>query len=379
MVRFFKWFYCLSKRLYKNAAFIIVILLIPLSALAFKLTVKKQEGFFNIAVVNEDSGGIGNEITASLKADSVITDIAEYKSEKAAVEDLTSGKIDVVWILPADIGERINKFAKDPGKNPGLVRAVITGEDIKTRLVGEELFGAVYPFISRQFYLNCVRNSGEFDLSQLSDEEVFRYYENFWNEGELFEFAPPSGSQGIRENEKNILVSPLRGLLSVVVMLGGFAATMLFIRDSKNGVFSWAKSSTRVLISFAAQFTAALNISVFVFAAVFALGVNTAVWREVLILFIFAANAALFCTLLGILVKDLNIFACVATFLAVAEMALCPIFFSFRRQHYPQLIFPNTYYINSVHNNVYLLYSVIYCALLSAALAAVYLKRRRQV
>ena len=56
MVRFFKWFYCLSKRLYKNAAFIIVILLIPLSALAFKLTVKKQEGFFNIAVVNEDSG-----------------------------------------------------------------------------------------------------------------------------------------------------------------------------------------------------------------------------------------------------------------------------------------------------------------------------------
>ena len=379
MVRFFKWFFFLSKRLYKNVAFIIIIFLIPISALAFGLTAKKQAGFVNIAVVNEASGGIGQEIIESVKADSVVSNVIEYETEAAAVEDLNAGRIDTVWVLPADIEERIEKFAKDQNKKNYIVRVIITEENVKIRLVRKKLFGAIYPFLSRKFYLDRVRSSEEYDVSELSDDEILEYYDSFLGDGELFEFAPPSGSTGVRENEKNILVSPIRGLLSVVVMLGGFAAAMLSIRDDKNGAFSRAKSSTRVLISFAAQFTAVLNIAVFVLIAAFAMGVSTAFWREALILLIFAVNSALFCTLLGQLIKNLNVYACVATFLTIAEIAICPIFFGFALQHYPQLLFPNTYYINSVHNNVYLRYSLIYCALLCLLLAAVYLKKRRKV
>ncbi|MBR5923094.1 MAG: ABC transporter permease [Clostridia bacterium] len=378
MAWFFKWFFFLSKRLYKNAAFIIIVLLIPLSALAFELSAKKPVGFVSIAIVNEAKGGIGEEIIETLKADSVVTSVIEYGDEKTAVEDLNAGKIDTVWVLPADIEERIEKYVKYPGKDNYLARVIITEENVKIRLVRKKLFGAVFPYVSRSFYLNRVKNSEEFDLSDISDAKALRYYDNFFSGGELFDFAPPGGST-VRENEKNILVSPIRGLLSAVVMLCGFAGAMLFIRDNKNGVFSRAKSSSRVLISFASQFTAVLNISVFVFVAVFALGVNTAVWREAVILLIFSINASLFCTLLGQIIKNLNVYACAATFLTIAQMAICPIFFGFQFQYYPQLLFPNTYYINSVHNNAYLVYSLIYCAVQSAMFCILYMKKRRQV
>ena len=52
MVTLLKWFYALSKRLYKKWLFLVLILLIPLSASALKAASAHSKGFSQIAIVN---------------------------------------------------------------------------------------------------------------------------------------------------------------------------------------------------------------------------------------------------------------------------------------------------------------------------------------
>lgn len=63
--------------------------------------------------------------------------------------------------------------------------------------------------------------------------------------------------------------------------------------------------------------------------------------------------------------------------LSVIDVLICPIFFDYYVQKKPQLLFPNTYYINSVHSNIYLRYSLVYTAVLTLVLVVFYLRKRK--
>ncbi|MBO4432594.1 MAG: hypothetical protein J5852_03570 [Clostridia bacterium] len=376
MVTVFKWFFCLSKRLYKKWLFVLLILLIPLTVAALKISSTENRGFVQIAFVN-NAGETGDKIFSSLKENSGIIGFTEYKDAKAAKAALAADKFDAVWILPENIENRIAAFVGDPDSDNYVAYIINREENLKNRLAAEKLSGAIYPIISRRFFLKCVRESENFDLSNLTDDEIYEYYDGFFNDVNLFKFAFPDDNIHAKESERNYLTSPLRGLLSAVTLLSGLAAAMLYISDRKKGVFDFTKNSNRVFIAFAFVLTAIINIGAFQFISTFVLGVNTSFLREAAIFFIFAVNSALFCTVLLQFIRSITYFAPVAVLLAVLDILICPIFFDFTVQRKAQFFFPNAYYINSVHNDTYLKYSLIYMAVLLTILSLFYLKRRK--
>ena len=233
--------------------------------------------------------------------------------------------------------------------------------------------------MSRRIFLHYIRNSERFDLNSLTDEELFSYYDHFYSENPLFSFGYPDGGVAGSGNETvNYLTAPIRGILAAIVTLCGMAAAMLFLQDEKRGVFAWAKPSSRVLISLASQLTAVTGTAIMMFFAVFFLGANVSFLRETGILLLFIVNATLFCTVLQQGIRKLNILATAATVLTVLMLIVCPIFFDTRMFKIPQLLFPVTYYINSAHNNTYLLYSLCYGAVLSGILFLLSLRRCRR-
>ena len=376
MVKLLKWFYCLSKRLYKKWMFIILICLIPLSVAALKITSASDKGFVKIAVINYSSGA-GKVIESSLLENTGIINFVSYSDESAARDDLKQNRLDAVWIIPSDIENRIAAFVGAPDRDNYIVYIIEAEDSVKNRLATEKLSGAVFPVISRRFFLKCVREDTDFDLSALSDQEIYEYYDAFFKDADLFKFAFPDENITAKSAERNYMTSPARGLLSAVTLLSGLAAALLYISDKKKGVFSFKSSSGLVFISFAFVLTAIINIGFFAFLTTFILGVNTSLLRETAIFLIFAVNSALFCTLLLNIIKSETLLSPVAVLLSVLDILICPIFFDFTVQKRAQFIFPNTYYINSVHSNAYFKYSLIYTAVLSLLLFLIYLKRRK--
>lgn len=376
MIKLLKWLLCLSKRLYKKWLFVILICLIPLSAAALKATSTKSKGFVQIAVVN-NAGDIGDKIYHNLTENGGIINFIRYKSDVTAKRDLEAGRLDAVWTLPENTEKRIADFVKNPKGDNYIVYIMRREDNLKTRLALEKLSGALFPFTSRQFFLKCVREDPDFDVSNLSDSQIYKYYDDFFNDDKLFKFAFPDNKTQVKESEQNYITSPVRGLLSVVTLLSGLAAAMLFISDDKKGVFSFAKNSNRVLISFIFQLTAVVNIGFFMFVSTFLLGVNAPLWREISVTAVFAINTAMFCTVLQQLVNRIVYFAPLLALISVLDILICPIFFDFTVQKTPQYLFPNTYYINSVHSDVYLKYSLLYTLALAVILSLFYLRKRK--
>lgn len=372
-----KWFYFLSKRLYKKWMFVLIICLVPLSVAALKITSNQKSGFVQIAIVNL-SGSQGDKIIENLNDTGSIISYTYFTDTETAIDGLKADKFDSVWVLPESIEERIADFVKKPNENNYIVEVYKREESLKTRLALERLSGAIFPFTSRQFFLKSIREDKDLALSNLTDEQIYKYYDDYFNNGSLFKFAFPDDNTSVKQGEQNHITSPIRGLLSAVVLLAGLSGCMLYITDEKRGVFSFTKSSNRLLISFAFELTAIINVFAFVFISVYVLGVNTYLFREIAVSLIFVINTALFCTLICNLIKNTNILAPVSILITVLDIFICPIFFDYWIQKKPQLLLPNTYYINSVHSNIYLKYSLIYTAVLTLILLCFYLKKRKE-
>lgn len=354
-----------------------LIALIPLSVLALKVTANQKSGFVQIGVVNL-SGDKGDIITENLKNEKSIINYVFYNKRDTAVSDLEADKLDSVWILPENIEKRIADFVNHPDSDNYIIEVLKKEDSLKTRLALEKLSGAVYPFTSRPFFLKCVREETDFDFKNLSDKEILKYYDSYFNEGSLFKFAFPDGDTPAEQNEQNYMTSPVRGLLSAVLLLSGLAAAILYVSDDKRGVFSYAKSRERMIISLASILTAIINIGVVIYCSIFVLGVNTHFWRETGISLIFFINTTLFCTILCTVIKSLTVLSPVAVFITVADIFVCPIFFDYYVQKTPQLILPNSYYINSVHSNTYLKYSLVYTVILVLITLAFYFKKSHE-
>ena len=371
-----KWVYFLSKRLYKKWMFILLIALIPISVGALSLTSTQSKGFVQIAVIN-GAGEMGEQILDNLDSGKGIINFVVYDDLENARFDLQAERLDAVWVLPEHMEQRIDAYVENPSADYYIVQVIRKEDTLKTRLSLEKLSSAMYPFLARQLYLHNLRVDPDFDLSGLSDDEIYHYFDSFFSKGELFQFAFPDDVSPVKEAERDYITSPIRGLLSVVVLLAGLASAMLFISDEKKGVFAYAKNESHVFLSFAFQLTAVLNIGFFVFLSMFVLGVNTIWWRELLIFLVLVINTALFCTLLQQVVRRIMYFAPLMVLTTVLDVLICPIFFNYSVQRIPQYLLPNAYYINAVHSNVYLGYSFIYMAVTAGLLAIFYLRKRK--
>ena len=369
-----KWVFFLSKRLYKKWMFILLIALIPLSVGALTFTSTEGKGFVQIGYVN-GAGELGNAILGNLDSGKGIINFIVYDDAEQAKRDLQADRLDAIWILPDHMEERIAAYVKKPTADHSIVQVIRKEESLKTRLSLEKLSSAMFPFLARQLFLQSVRNDPDFDVKSLSDAQIYKYFDDYFTDGELFTFSFPDTAAAPKDTERDYMTSPVRGLLSVVTLLAGLSSAMLYISDEKKGVFAYAKSESRVFLSLASQVTAVLNIGLFVLLAIFVLGVNTVLWRELLI---FVINTALFCTILQQMIQRLIYFAPIMVLTTLLVALICPIFFDYTVQRTPQLLFPNTYYINAVHSDTYLIYSLLYMAVASVILLIIYLLRKRK-
>ena len=372
-----KWIFFLSKRLYKKWMFILLIALIPLSVGALTLTSTESKGFVQIGYVN-GAGELGDAILENLDSGKGIIHFVVYNDLELAKTDLQADRLDAIWVLPDHMEERIAAYVKKSTADHWIVQVIRKEESLKTRLSLEKLSSAMYPFLSRELFLESIRSDPDLDLSGLTDAQIYKYFDDYFSNNELFEFAFPDNTASPKDTERDYMTSPIRGILSAVTLLAGLSSAMLFISDEKKGVFAYARSESRVFLSFAFQLTAVLNIGFFVFISLFVLGVNTVFWRELIIFLIYTINTALFCTLLQQIVRRLIYFAPIMVLTTVLDVLICPIFFDYYVQRTPQLLFPNTYCINAVHTDVYLWYSLIYMAALSGLLLLFYLFRKRK-
>ncbi len=111
--RFFLWYALLTKRLLKRPAYLAVLLLVPLFALAIALFSRQDSGVLTVALCVEDPADPVASLTAErlLNRESILRCVPTDSAEDAEAA-VRAGRADAAWIFHADLEKQLGDFIR---------------------------------------------------------------------------------------------------------------------------------------------------------------------------------------------------------------------------------------------------------------------------
>lgn len=360
-----------NKRLLKKPSFLIVLILIPLSVLLLRLSVSGEEGMLSVAIScdnNEDP--MYKDILSDLGGSGGLIEILPVDNRNDAVNMVKSGRADAAWLFPADISENLKKYSIDPTEDNAVVEVVQREESVLMQLSREKLMSAIFPQLSYSFYSEFVAMRFP-ELSDTSDENLRLYYDSVDAKGdELFKVANVSGVGDAEQ--QGYLLSPVRGLLSVIVVVGGLAVSMLWLKDKSDGVFDTVPERKRYFHSVAYCFVAVLDLATASAVSLSLVGLGLPLGREVLLALLLAVHTVGFCVFTRTLCGKNELLGPVIPVVAIGCIALSPVFFDVDIFPAIQYMLPTYGYLKCSYSSHAALPAVVSCTVLYGLSYALY-------
>ncbi len=359
------WYHTFHKRFFLKKSYIVLLLLVPIMGLLLGITATMDSGMLTVCLSSEGDDAVSDAIIEELLCEKGIIRFLRETPEKA-IELLKFGKADAAWIFREDFSEKAKNFAERQSSSNSLVTVLQREEGIAQMLSREKLCGILYPYVSEQFYISYVKNEIAVNID---DEAALKYYNTVMPEGtELFDFSFTRNDNA----PKGYLTAPLRGLLSVMVVLSAFAVSMFYKMDEEREMFARIEKMHRILFAFGYHFSAVLDVGVAMIISLALCGVWMGTIRELTMLIIFVFITVLFSMAVERLLKRLNIFAALIPLLIIAMIVICPVFFSFNALKPIQMLFPPYYYLEAMAGADNLVSIFVYAISLVFANVALY-------
>jgi len=361
--QFFMWILLLNKRLFKKPGFLVILVMIPLLVLAVDLIGDEDSGALTVALSIEDSDDpLATEIVKSLTDSSRLIRFIECNDPDDAKELVENGTSDAAWIFHEDLEKKIDKFTKNIHQRNAFVTVIQREETILLQLSREKLYAALYPHTAFSLYKNYIIYDIP-EIGELSEDQFRNYYDTIDAEGEdlfKFSYADPNESTEDAEN-MSYLLAPMRGLLSVLVILGGFAVAMFYMQDENAGKFDWIPQHRRPMFAVIYNMTAIADIALAALLAILLSGLSVSIAREILLMLIYTVLSTGFCIAIKQICGSIHRLGAIIPVMIVAMVALCPVFFNttglLRNFSY---LLPPFYYLNAVHNTNFIPPMLIY-------------------
>lgn len=344
MKRIFTMAFLIQKRLLKKPSFLIILLLIPIVVFSISKLSEKDTSIFKAAIY---SGKDQGEAKASvLSRISAYEDVLEYKfcnSPEEAKDAVINGSVDCAWIFPDDFYSTVREYAENPSTDIKFVSVYVREETVPTRLSGELLFGSVFPEISKEIYLDYLNN--KLDLKDtVSNEEMMDVFNSIETSKDIIVFTDIDGNE---IKKSNFLVSPIRGILSIFIMISALASAMYYVKDADKGAFAIMPQRRRLFLLFASVFFGALDCAALSFVSLMFTSLFTSFLVEIFHMLLLILTVSAFSSFFALLLGKPERIGVFITFISVAAFVFCPVFFNFRLPFVSDIL-PQYYYLKLI-------------------------------
>lgn len=360
--RILRWAAFLWKRLYKKATFLLLLICIPLLVLGYNVTAREDSGVLTIALASRapEVEELTRNVWDDLRESRLILYV-ECESPEAATEMVRRGQADTAWIFEEDLEHKIYDFVARRSRQNAFITVIEPEDRVLLKLLREVLSGTMFPHCSKAVYLTYLRENAP-ELDHLSDGQLLYYYENAGFDEDLFVMTDMEGNPRPQEENANYLLTPIRGMLAVVVALAGLATAMYYIRDEELGTFTLVPQRDKALVELGCQLISGLNVLIAVLLSLVLTHQAVDFGREVITALLYGLCIAAFAMLMRRITGSIRVLSMVTPILVVVMLVVCPVFFDLGVLRQAQLLFPPTYFIIGAYNEKYLLYMALYTA-----------------
>ena len=360
------WFYMLSKRLYMKPSFLLILLLIVSVVFTYGKMAEEDSGILTVVLAQEDpTNPMSTKIVKDLVDSSPLIRYKVADTVEDAEEQVRMQRADAAWIFPGEMENKVWEFVSAQTTPKPIVRVVTRENSVSVLLSSEILSGILFKECARVYYVYYLRDDAH-ELESFTDEELLRFYDEALIGDQLFSFS--NTSAGGDSSTDNYLLTPLRGLLAVLVVLCGIATAMYYIHDNEMGLFCFMPATKRPLAEFGYQLVSVLNIAMVALVSMLFLGLVSNFGRELLIYALYVFCVASFSMLVRVLCGSIRTLGTAMVLLVVLMIAICPVFYDLSALWKLQYLLPPTYFVNAAYNTKYLLCMPVY-AIICLALA----------
>jgi len=354
----FVWFYMLGKRLLHQWGFVVLLCAIPIIVTVTNVAMSQDSGVLRVVLCNENKDPAAEEIIEKLMEEDSVILFSTVATPDEAVKAVESHKFDAAWIFPDNFSEKLDDYMGKRSSEP-FVRVVEREENISLRIAKEKLFGAIYPEVSYSLYKNYVY-SEIVSEDDIPESAIKSKYDSMPRSKDIIKLEKLNGEKE-SANKINYLNSPIRGILSLIVVLCSLTAAMYFLKDQSEGKFDWMPYRKRIIPALASCLSASLLSSIAVFLAIQFSGISTGFFNEIIPTILFIIGTAGFCTILCTFVRSPGKLGALIPGIIIIMLALSPIFFNLKVLRPVRLMLPTYYYLQAIYNVKYYLYFAFYC------------------
>lgn len=360
----FLW-WLLQKRLLRKPMFLILLILIPILCFGYSTVAREDSGILTVALAQTGTDPFTANVIDDLASSSELIRFRVCSDPETAEQLVLQGQADAAWIFPEDLQRQISRFAADPRPANAFVQVLERESNVLMLLSREKLSGALYGLCAQRLYLHYLRENVP-SSAGATDEQLLRYFNGAGTPRDLFIFTQADGTAA---PESDLLTSPVRGLLGVIIVLAGISAAMYYCRDLQQGTFARVPVHLLPLAELGCIFTATFDLALVSSLSLVISGLSGSWLREFLIGSLYSLSVAGFSMVLRRLMGSVKGIGILLPLLITAMLVLCPVFFTLALPGDPQYLLPPTYYIYSAYNDIFSLYMLLY----SAATVALYL------
>lgn len=372
MKRGFVRFWLYNKRLLKKPGYMAILLLIMLLAASLRLVSENDTGLVTVTLyARDESDELSGKIIKSLLSEGGLVRYELAQSKNEAIEAVESMNSDAAWIFPEALEKEISRASAERYLSP-IVEVVEREQSVKLLITHEILCHELYAVLSKEISYSYI--DGSLGLS-LPREKYDALYEEYRFKGELISIVTPDGDKK-PENESNFLLTPVRGLMSLWLMLCVFAGILYFIKDMKEGVLGTVPLKKRINVCIQMESALLLQTGIIFLTALIWAGVTTSLWREIVCLSVFLICSMFFGIAVFILLRTQERFGFAMLILILLMFCLSPIFFTVRRLRTVSYILPPSLYLRAVYSDRFLLYMLGYTFILGGI---IFIAKNREI
>ena len=359
----FVWYRKLTKLLLHQWSIVVLLCLVPAVIPLTNLTVSQDSGVLHIVVYSD---GTADRITDSLITQDSIIHFSKADSPENAKKAVAQHKADAAWIFTDDFLKKLDSFASGKENEP-IIEIVEREPSIPLNISKEKLFSSIYRDYSFSIYKNFVYTKIS---DSLTDEKLYEQYISYGSGESVIDVYQIDGKAPDTQNI-NYLNAPIRGLLALVTLLCALTSAMYFLKDQQDGKFDWMPIKRRLPIAFAYCLSACVLASAAMLGSILISDISKGFWAEIISIIPFALQSSLFCTVFCLIFRSPGKLGAMLPGFMIIIMALSPIFFNLKVLRPIRLMLPTHYYLYSIQNSDYYLYSVLYCILAGIVIAVI--------
>lgn len=347
----------LLKRLLRRPGFWVLLALIPTLTFAYSTSSREDAGIVTVALAREDqSDALAQATMEALPENSQLIRFILCDSPEQAIDKVRYGKADCAWVFHAGMAENVTKFIRTRSERDAFVTIYQREEMVLLTLARERLNASLYEAIAKELYLARLTSESQ-ALAAMPENELMAFWENTQIPGELFDYRH-TGAPVVQ----NHLLSPVRGLLAAIVLLGALGSDLYHRRDAENGTFSYLPYRLSWLPELVGGLWACLALSLSGVAALAFSGLSQGLGQELLCASALALGCVSFSMALSRFVPSMGAMAALLPLILCAGLMASPVFFHIDTLAPIGYLMPLSHYLWAMTDFSRFPWQMVYCA-----------------